>query len=534
MSGLSQDDFRKLLATPRPVAAAQAKAPKQKEKPKPKTDDAAFAKPELPKKKKKEYGHIHGTHHNSILRWKKPDAEAAPAFRDRAKERREGYNPDYADTDLILQTLKASTSSEDADNGLSYEQSKFLGGDMDHTHLVKGLDHALLQKVKTDLDSNRAERDSEQEALHYLDSLHGEDGRPKFQSKLAESIYDIAVTKSAFNYRKSIDTFIPGRTAFVFNVTSEVDELPTMLFRSKADFREEKRGTADDALVIEKIIKLMQIRRGENKDLRLPSAAAKVAKNDVIQSNYGPQAVNPTPKPSEDDDEDEEYLQCFDLCWILILFGSIFADAGRDYTLDLKGREDIKPSDLSDVDMISNDEGEISEGEDDDMFDEEYKPSSVGDILAASSAMLGSLGGTNLKNAAKTDTEKSTLSKLQKLRGGYGEDFDMMDDVEYAEEELEEGDEQARRYLKETIAGHKSHLAEFTKNEPTRKPRERKPDATGAPAPTKQRKAPDVKAKLNRELQQVDKVMSEKYGKSILKKRQKEGDDSQAKRHAPG
>lgn len=28
------------------------------------------------------------------------------------------------------------------------QESKFLGGDMEHTHLVKGLDFALLQKVK--------------------------------------------------------------------------------------------------------------------------------------------------------------------------------------------------------------------------------------------------------------------------------------------------------------------------------------------------------------------------------------------------
>lgn len=28
------------------------------------------------------------------------------------------------------------------------EESKFLGGDIEHTHLVKGLDYALLQKVR--------------------------------------------------------------------------------------------------------------------------------------------------------------------------------------------------------------------------------------------------------------------------------------------------------------------------------------------------------------------------------------------------
>lgn len=31
------------------------------------------------------------------------------------------------------------------------QESKFLGGDMEHTHLVKGLDFALLQKVSADI-----------------------------------------------------------------------------------------------------------------------------------------------------------------------------------------------------------------------------------------------------------------------------------------------------------------------------------------------------------------------------------------------
>ena len=30
---------------------------------------------------------------------------------------------------------------------ISVEDSKFLGGDLKHTHLVKGLDYALLQKA---------------------------------------------------------------------------------------------------------------------------------------------------------------------------------------------------------------------------------------------------------------------------------------------------------------------------------------------------------------------------------------------------
>ena len=30
------------------------------------------------------------------------------------------------------------------------EQSKYLGGDLKHTHLVKGLDYALLQKIRAE------------------------------------------------------------------------------------------------------------------------------------------------------------------------------------------------------------------------------------------------------------------------------------------------------------------------------------------------------------------------------------------------
>ena len=37
-----------------------------------------------------------------------------------------------------------------ADPSLTFEETKYLGGDLEHTHLVKGLDYALLQKVSID------------------------------------------------------------------------------------------------------------------------------------------------------------------------------------------------------------------------------------------------------------------------------------------------------------------------------------------------------------------------------------------------
>ena len=39
-------------------------------------------------------------------------------------------------------------SADGDESGISYEKSKYLGGDVAHTHLVKGLDYALLEQVK--------------------------------------------------------------------------------------------------------------------------------------------------------------------------------------------------------------------------------------------------------------------------------------------------------------------------------------------------------------------------------------------------
>jgi IK cytokine len=56
-------------------------------------------------------------------------------YRDRAFERRKDINKEGDEMEAVASKLDA-------------EQTKFLGGDMEHTHLVKGLDYALLRKVR--------------------------------------------------------------------------------------------------------------------------------------------------------------------------------------------------------------------------------------------------------------------------------------------------------------------------------------------------------------------------------------------------
>ncbi len=141
---LSNQDFRKLLATPRPGGAAPAlggfKKPHQP-RPKPSDDgEGGFKKPPKPKKPMKPKGEG------------EKEEDGKPRYRDRAEERRKGLNLDYQGVEEELSSILLSRGVEDASvvnpAALSIEESKFLGGDVEHTHLVKGLDFALLQKVR--------------------------------------------------------------------------------------------------------------------------------------------------------------------------------------------------------------------------------------------------------------------------------------------------------------------------------------------------------------------------------------------------
>ena len=67
-----------------------------------------------------------------------------------------GQNPDYQSEDPLATASGYRAVAPDLKSGLDaaerrkqmIQESKFLGGDMAHTHLVKGLDYALLQKVR--------------------------------------------------------------------------------------------------------------------------------------------------------------------------------------------------------------------------------------------------------------------------------------------------------------------------------------------------------------------------------------------------
>jgi len=120
-----------------------------------------------------------------------------------------------------------------------------MGGDLEHTHLVKGLDYSLLTKVKAELakqdrdqldtEKSKVEKTAPQTKFH---KVLNKDGRVsevenpiEFQSHVGRSVYN-----AIFNRERppTVDHFLPGRTMFVYDLDPEAhQDLPTTVKRSK-------------------------------------------------------------------------------------------------------------------------------------------------------------------------------------------------------------------------------------------------------------------------------------------------------------
>ncbi|KAL0065856.1 C-24(28) sterol reductase [Marasmius tenuissimus] len=86
----------------------------------------------------------------------------AEKYRDRASERRHGEGNDYAQVEAVLEEFEKSTA--DQDKSTVDSKRSFLGGDEEHSILVKGLDMALLERNKAKEASGKAaEEDDELE-----------------------------------------------------------------------------------------------------------------------------------------------------------------------------------------------------------------------------------------------------------------------------------------------------------------------------------------------------------------------------------
>jgi len=118
-------------------------------------------------------------------------------YRDRVKERLRGVNPDY---EGVQNTIR----------DVSIEHSKFLGGDMKHTHLVKGLDFALLHKVRREINESGSSAKAQETAK-------SQTKKPVFKTRRAAAIYQEMIERTARKSRSNAQ-FAQGYMTYKFNV----------------------------------------------------------------------------------------------------------------------------------------------------------------------------------------------------------------------------------------------------------------------------------------------------------------------------
>jgi len=166
--------------------------------------------------------------------------DEGPQWRDRAKERRKGEGE-----------YKQVAEEFEQHAEVSVEESKFLGGDMEHTHLVKGLDYALLGKVRGELlkhgkiEERRLEemerrKDKKKKEFKTLvarkvfqtvvEALHPH--HVQFQLRLSRMSRAISLGQ---RIRGAPATFQPGRMSYEFDINMRMgaDDIPTIVYRSK-------------------------------------------------------------------------------------------------------------------------------------------------------------------------------------------------------------------------------------------------------------------------------------------------------------
>ena len=80
------------------------------------------------------------------------------------------------------------------------QESKFLGGDMEHTHLVKGLDFALLQKVRSEIEQLDVEEEEQMEEAVDDDKISKNKEVSKKEEETEEIQFKTIIGKNIYRY----------------------------------------------------------------------------------------------------------------------------------------------------------------------------------------------------------------------------------------------------------------------------------------------------------------------------------------------
>jgi IK cytokine len=308
-NALSNSDFRKFLMTPRATDTEEGSKFAHL--------DPSRAKAKVSAEQIAEFRKI--KQQKKADKMKKKAAQFPEGYRDRAAERRaNGEAPEDEETGMSVGLHNMPPPSEDQVDPeelrrQEYERSKYLGGDLAHTHLVKGLDYALLEKVKSELEEEerqkaeeKARQDQEEHskpfAVKQLITTGGTTRAMEMPTEI-KTVLGRNLFREVFlkKYPDTIDTFIQGRTTLLFELDPELhQELPTIVTRSKEDLpaMEELVSGEINPEIIEKVSKIMTVLKHGHK---------RVKKIEKPEAKPAPVQQKPKVAASIFDDVDDDY-----------------------------------------------------------------------------------------------------------------------------------------------------------------------------------------------------------------------------------
>ncbi|KAK9719336.1 hypothetical protein K7432_004872 [Basidiobolus ranarum] len=429
----------------------------------------------------------------SKKKWRAPnDEEAANSekYRDRARERRRGENPDYVETEQILATLEASE-----DPNLAYEKSKYLGGDAEHTHLVKGLDYALLEKVRRDKTTDVPSEKTDSELERVLASIKDDEGPPKFITKFGEDVYKYATAKP--QHPKINEFMIPGRMAFVFELEEEGEYrdpfyIPTTAVRSIADLPSaatDKEKVVTNNIILEKICQVFTYAREGSRGLA--KSGVKKTKKKVKEE------VKVEPIVGMDDDDD------------------MFEGIGRDYVLEVDEESRAKEKEEKAERTAAHKPSYFEDAED--MFaDSSNEDKENNERVTSVKAIIDKISSASTSQPPPLADEQSdkAITKAESPKDAYEGDYSTFglggdtnaSTLDYAfDSEHSASDDEATMA---ELRAKRSQMSRWDMDSDDEKKRPAKKKANGS-------------QKFNRELQMVNRIMEDKYGDGPASKKHK-------------
>lgn len=265
----------------------------------------------------------------SILELKKSEdnvlSELSEKYRDRAKERREGATTDFTQNDARNSTSGYRAVAPDMKSGIDtaerrrqlIQESKFLGGDLQHTHLVKGLDYALLQKVRSEITHQETIEEIEIEKLvdekiaekvnEKLEAEKHESDESELKTVLGKNIHRLIATQRSKNVERN-EFFVAGRMAYLVELEDENAEsdIPTTIIRSKAETQAsaELNTLNTNDIVVNKLTNIFSYLRqgGKKKNKKKDKGVFKVPEEPIAKPS-----TNSTSSKSRHKEDDSIY-----------------------------------------------------------------------------------------------------------------------------------------------------------------------------------------------------------------------------------